>query len=108
GGSAPGNPPRAGRGSHAGAAEQFRQAVVTDRTRSAGANQSQDEETTNAAEKACSSPAAAVEGSKCGAKAPDRGFKPQGSSGLRYYATMRYLKSRWNPRSALGAGRVTH
>ena len=28
---------------------------------------------------------------------PDRGFKPQGSGGLSYYANMRYLKSRWNP-----------
>jgi len=24
-------------------------------------------------------------------------FKPQGSGGLSYYATMRYFKSRWNP-----------
>src|SRR5208283_5154848 len=42
------------------------------------------------------SPAAAVEGSQCRAKAPDRGFKPQGSGGLSCYATMRYLKSLWN------------
>ena len=97
GGSAPGGPPRARRGSQAGAAEQLCQAVATDRTRSPGANQSQDEERTTAAEKACGSPAAAVEGSQCRAKAPDRSFKPQGSGGLSYYATMRYLKSRWNP-----------
>ena len=69
GGSAPGDPPRAGRGSQAGAAEQFCQAVTTDWTRSTGANRSQDEERTTAAEKACGSPAAAVEGSQCGAKA---------------------------------------
>ena len=35
-------------------------------------------------------------------KSTDRSFKPQGSGGLSYYATMRYFKSRWNPRSALG------
>src|SRR5208337_3459770 len=103
GGSAPGGPPRARRGSQAGAAEQFCQAVATDRTRSTGANRSQDEERTTAAEKACGSPTAAVKGSKCRAKAPDRSFKPQGSGGLSYYANMRYFKSRWNPRSALGA-----
>ena len=85
------------RGSQAGAAAQFCQAVATDRTRSTGANRSQDEERTTAAEEACGSPAAAVEGSQCRAKAPDRSFKPQGSGGLSYYANMRYLKSRWNP-----------
>ena len=86
-----------GRSSKAGAAEQFCQAVATDRTRSTGANRSQDEETTTAAEKACGSPAAAVEGSQCGAKAPDRGFNPQASGSLSCYENMRYLKSRWNP-----------
>ena len=50
----------------AGAAEQFCQAVATDRTRSTGANLLQDEERTTAAEKVCGSPAAAVEGSQCG------------------------------------------
>ena len=39
-------------------------------------------------------------------KAPDRSFKPQGSGGLSYYANMRYFKSRWNPRSALGGCRL--
>src|SRR5208337_2595393 len=52
------------------------------------------------------SPAAAVEGTQCRAKAPDRSFKPQGSGGLSYYANMRYFKSRWNPRSALGGIQV--
>src|SRR5271157_470042 len=60
----------------------------------AGAHRSQDEERTTAAEKACGSPAAAVQGSQCGAKAPDRGFNPQASGGLSYYATVRYLKNR--------------
>src|SRR5271169_855486 len=96
GGSAPGDPPRAGRGSKAGVANQFRQAVATDRTRSAGANQCQDEERATAAEKACGSQAAAAEGSQCGAKAADRGLEPQGRGGLSYYANKRYLKNRSN------------
>ena len=56
------------------------------------------ETTTTAAEERVDSPAAAVEGADCLAKAPDRSFKPQGSGGLSYYANMRYFKSRWNPR----------
>ena len=50
----------------------FANEVATDRTRSTGANRSQSEDRTTAAEKACGSPAAAVEGSQCGAKASDR------------------------------------
>ena len=69
GGSAPGGPPRARRGSQAGAAAKFCQAVATDRTRSPGANRPQDETTTTAAEEARGSPAAAVEGTQCRAKA---------------------------------------
>ena len=98
GGSAPGDPPGAGRSSKAGAAEQFCQAVTTDRTRSTGANRSQDERDDQPRRKKHVAPQPPrIKAAACGARKHRSRIQSSRVGSLSCYENIRSLKSRWNP-----------